>query len=734
MGELFMEQNRKMKETPAVSKIRLPHLLGEGCVLQRGERTRIWGWQEGGSRIRVFFQGKEYETAVQKDGRFELFVHCTQPGGPFCLKISGEDGAETSVHEVYVGDVFVCAGQSNMELPMERVKEQFPEEFFCEDFPETARKNAEGAAVPQMPGAEASDTTAARKADTELSGGTAVQIPDGRLSGGTAAQMADTGLSNETAVQMSDAGVSDTEDAWMQAYELFTGVPRRMRGNAQVHVYKVPECASFAYEKDDHEDAFWITCSGNRLVEISAFSYFFGCFVHDAHKVPVGIINISLGGMPAQAWTSEAGLADWPELLQMKKQLEDDNYRKAVSAKQEEEAAAWERSALDKDKNAAETEWKELQVPGYFAKQGLEGYCGAVWLKRTFRAEKEDAAQGALLRLGTLNGADQTYLNGILAGETGYSYPPRRYEIPKGMLKEGENEICIRLLCGSPQGRVTPGKPYEIITASGKRIDLTGTWQYQAKGCCPPAPEWNPVTRRPCGLFQGMAAPCLPASVKGVVWYQGESNDSSPQEYEALLKALIQDWRSRWEQEKLPFIVVQLPVCGVDTAGGGAWAVLRGAQQRAAELSDVAVTVNLDLGEFYDLHPLNKKDAAYRAFLAAEHLIYGKDVVWQGPQLSGIEKQGDSLFLGFDTKDGEELCMCNGTQLQEFEVQGEDGKFIPAAAKAEGCGVRIYLGETYVRTAERVKAVRYAWRDTPMRGLICNRTGLLTGPFWEEVL
>ncbi len=681
MGNCSMENSYKDNQNHAVSGIRLPHLLGEGCVLQRGERTRIWGWQEGGSRITALFQGNTYEAGVQPDGRFELFLKDVRAGGPFVLELYGDGGAHVIRKEVYAGDVFVCAGQSNMELPMERVKERYPEEFFC-------------------PG----------------------------NSGGAG-----------------ECGKAHVAESWMLAYELFTGMPVKMRGNAQVHVYKVPECASFACEKDDHENAAWVSCTGNGLAEVSAFSYFFGCFLNHAHKVPAGIINISRGGTPVEAWTGEEGLAAHPELIKIKKRLEDDACLQEVCRQQEAAAAAWEQQLQKKEQahwqelqerelaGGPGPEWKQLQVPGYFAEQGLEGYCGVLWLKRTFQAEKEDAAQRALLRLGTLNGADRTYINGRFAGETGYSYPPRRYELSEGMLKEGENEIRIRLVCGSLQGRATPGKPYEIVMASGKKIDLKGTWQYQAKGCCGPAPEWDPVIRRPSGLFQGMTAPCLPASVKGVIWYQGESNDRGPDAYESLLKGMIQNWRSRWGQEKLPFVVVQLPACGVDTAGGGAWAKIRQAQQQAAQLPDVAVTVNLDLGEYYDLHPLNKKDAARRAFLAAEHLVYGKDVVWQGPQLCGYEKQQDSLLLQFDTKDGKGLCVWNGTQPQQFEAAGSDGAFFPVPAIVQKDAVRLLLKETQLKDAKNVQAVRYAWKDAPLHGLLCSQAGLYTGPFWIRV-
>lgn len=641
-------------------RIRLPGLLGRGCVLQRGEAVRIWGWYEAGRRITARLRENAAdavdtaEAVAAKDGQFELFLCCLEAGGPFCLELRGEDGERLEVEEVYVGDVFVCAGQSNMELPMRRVSERYPKE---------------------------------------------------------------------------------TE------------------GCAGVHYYKVPARAVFSEEQKDHKNAEWTVCTRENLAEISAFSYFFGAMLWERERVPVGIVNLSLGGTPIEAWTSPRGLAGFPKLLERKRLLEDDGFREALERRQEEAERAWNLRLLELE---AESEsgrepgegagdicgepgedpgpaCGKLFLPGFFSEQGLEGFCGVLRLIRTFSVDRVHAGETAVLRLGTMADADQVFVNQVFAGETGYRYPPRRYELPAGILRAGENEIEIRLVCRSGDGRITPGKPFEIAFADGDRIGLEGMWRYRMGARCGPAPAWEPVIREPAGLFQGMTAPCLPFKVKGVVWYQGESNDRRPEDYETLLKGMILDWRDRWGQEKLPFIVIQLPACGVDTAGGGSWALLREAQRRAEELPDTAVTVNLDLGEYYDLHPTGKKEAAYRAFLAAEHLVYQREICWQGPELAGYEKCGSSLILFFDTKDGKDLGVWNGKHPGEFEAAGEDGQFTAVPARIQGNRVKLYLGQTGLKTAAAARRVRYAWSDAPARGLLRNQAGLLTAPFCIEL-
>lgn len=610
------------------NEIKLPKLLNDGCVLQQ-EKARIWGWYKTGCEIWVEFQGIRQMCTADNNGRFEIELEELTAGGPFIMRFCAEDGMEKEIREVYVGDVFVCSGQSNMELPMRRVKVKYPEEY-------------------------------------------------------------------------------------------------QNGGCAGVHLYKVKECVEFSFPLEDHKEAGWSKCTGENLAEISAFSYFFGKYLHEKTGNPVGIINLSLGGTPAEAWTSKEGLAPYPELLEIRKQYQSREYRNQIVKNQEQAEEKWY-SELEKQVNSApDNVWKEMQIPCYFSEQGLEHFCGQLWLKKKFYVDKDTAGKRALLNFGTLVDSDRMYINNIFVGETTYCYPPRRYEIQENILKEGENELLIRLTCRDGKGRVTPGKVHEIVSETGVHIPLDGTWKYQIKGECEPAPVQNFINHKPTGLFQGMTAPCLSYKVKGVVWYQGESNDCNPDSYEMLLKGMIEDWRMHWKQEKLPFIVIQLPNCAVDIAGNHAWSIIRNAQKQAEQLEDVAVTVNLDLGEDNDLHPLRKKDAAYRAFLAAEKLIYKENVVCAGPELVQYKKTETEILLQFDTKDGKPICIKDEKELKEFEVAKENGEFYFTQAELEGNIVRVKCD------AKAIKKLRYAWSDAPQNGLLCNQSGLLTSPFCIE--
>lgn len=727
-------------------RLRLPKLLSKGCVLQQEAQTRIWGWCAPDSRVLISLekQNTDQEGAVwQRDrrgcdvgsgnsksgaeknaenripesnmqeqyvtadanGRFETVFAGLEPGGPYILRVSDDYGEQREVREVYVGDVYVCGGQSNMELPMRRVRERFPEEF---------------------------------------------------LNGGAPG----------------------------------------------VHLYKVQEHYDFAGPLEDHVNAEWKVCSSENLEEISAFSYFLGKELWRTRKVPIGIINLSLGGTPAEAWTSREGLEGKTEYLELRSRYQDDEFRRTLMEQKEREEREWYEEIVRQEEMFAAGIWKELNLPedvdggkipnyaggvrsleegtyscgswkaislpGYLSDVGLTGFCGCIWLRRAFDVSGEYAGHAGLLRFGTMTDSDRIYVNGVLVGETGYSYPPRRYPIPEGLLREGKNEIMIRLICRNGGGRVTPGKPYEIVwkddCGSTDPVRLDGQWEYQVRALCSPAPEQEFINRRPTGLFQGMVAPCLPYTVSGAVWYQGESNDCRPENYGELLEAMITDWRKQWQQERLPFVVVQLPNCGIDIAGGDAWPQIREAQRQAGKLPDTAVTVNLDIGEDNDLHPLDKETAAKRAALALRSMVYGEAVNWKGPEVISWSVQDDRVSLEFETHDGGDLfpqssegkqwrfhekavcsvAVIHGSgkgkpgHVQEtesgncekglFEVSDEDGHFYQADFRISGRKVILYS-----RKVKKPCAVRYAWSPAPGAILLKNGSGLCASPFRFEL-
>ncbi|MCI5647949.1 MAG: sialate O-acetylesterase [Fusicatenibacter sp.] len=614
-------------------KLQLPSLLGDGCVLLQGDRTRIWGKAVPGQRVTVDIQGKSFFCTAKEDGSFEVFASHLVPGGPEILTVTAESGEKLQVRDVWIGEVFLCSGQSNMELPMNRVKDRYPEEF-------------------------------------------------------------------------------------------------QRAGDRRLRLYKVKERYCFQGSVHDHAEAGWIPFEPDQIGAFSAVSYFFARMLEKRRKVPVGVINVSLGGSPIEAWMGEEALKDFPDLMELLGKYKNDSF---VQQKLESDAraeAAWQRELNQRDLGwtDAKQSWKPIFLPGFLRDQGLEGFSGCIYLRRRFLVPAAMAGEMASLWLGTMTDADTTYVNGQLAGETGYQYPPRKYQIPGGCLKEGVNEICIRLVVRRGQGRVTPGKKYEIFNPHG-RIDLEGAWEYCIGCSMKEAPEQDFITWQPTGLYNGMLAPCHPYTIRGVLWYQGESNDKRPDTYEELLKRMIRFWREKWQQERLPFLIAQLPDFSIDLPKGDeSWPKIREAERKAEQLPDVAVTVNLDLGEENDLHPLNKKEIAHRLELAAEGMIYGEDLIWRGPNLRGWSWKEEGILLEFETYDGKGLTTVDGGCPKEFEIAGSDGIYVPAGAIIEGSNVLVATTKVSMPAY-----LRYAWKNAPKGGLLCNHAFLLASPFCIEL-
>jgi sialate O-acetylesterase len=223
-----------------------------------------------------------------------------------------------------------------------------------------------------------------------------------------------------------------------------------------------------------------------------------------------------------------------------------------------------------------------------------------------------------------------------------------------------------------------------------------------------------------------MYGPISRLHIKGVVWYQGESDTWQPQLYGELLKALIADWRGMWGD--VPVILEQLhnfmePTSGPSDSG---WAQMRETQRKALAVPGTAMAVAIDLGEWNDIHPQNKKDVGDRIALAALKLAYGRDIVASGPLYRAMRVECGKAILSFDSI-GNGLAAKDGPELRQFTIAGADG--IYRSAKAE-----IRSGEVVVWSDEvpQPAHVRYAWASNPQGANLYNAEGLPASPFQAD--
>jgi sialate O-acetylesterase len=504
-----------------------------------------------------------------------------------------------------------------------------------------------------------------------------------------------------------------------------------------LRMFSVPVEWGFDGPRADYNGGDWVSASPEALPGFSATSYFFAREYRARTGVPVGIVAMSLGGSRIESWLGAESLAPFPAVLAEAALFRDPAYVQAVEERNRALARDWHAAleASDAGLNAV-TKWSDadfrpegwakVRIPGYLDVEGLSPN-GSIWIWRQFDVPEAMAGREAVLNLGTIVDADRAYVNGVEVGYTSYQYPPRRYRVPQGVIRAGRNTIALRIVCESGRPCVTAGKPCEILLGE-ERLALSGEWLAAQGAAMPPKEPETFVRWKPTGLYNAMLAP-LQVPLRGVVWYQGESNTGEPEAYTPYMKALMAQWRSQSGDPELPLVAIQLPNFmepQPDPADGG-WARFREVQRRFLELPRTALVVTIDLGEWNDIHPENKLDVGRRAALAALKLALGQEIVASGPRCTSMRVEGPAAILGFEDVGGGLVSMgCGG--LKRFTLAGEDGVYHPAWAVIEGESVIVRSDEV-----PRPVSVRYAWADNPDGANLYNAEGLPASPFQMQV-
>lgn len=487
--------------------------------------------------------------------------------------------------------------------------------------------------------------------------------------------------------------------------------------NHMIRHYKVPtQDVKGELREEIAGNAGWHSAIASDVMNWTALAYFFAQEAYEHTHVPVGMLVSSLGGSAIESWISLEHLKEFPQLL-----VDQAAFDSLKLARQDRGAGRWQLPECD------DSDWATMTVPGYWRENGAD-IRGTVWCRKTFDVPASMAGRHARLYMGTMVDSDSVFVNGTFVGFTSYTYPPRKYNIPAGVLREGKNVIAVRLTANGGNGGFVKDKRYAIVGDEAE-IDLTGTWRYktgidQSEVQRLSARLAN-LDRTGSGLYNGMIYPIRHYRVKGAIWYQGETNAGNPAPYADYLKALITNWRELWQWSDMPFLLVQLPnfMEKKDRPTDSGWARIRDAQFRTAlSVPHTELAVTYDVGEWNDIHPLDKKTVAHRLFLGARRLVYGEKVNASGPLYKDMQVDGDRIVLSF-TETGRGLA-CRGKELKHFAIAGEDRKFVWAKA--------VIRGNKVVVSSPEVKhpvAVRYAWSDNPSDANLCNKDGLLASPF-----
>jgi sialate O-acetylesterase len=484
----------------------------------------------------------------------------------------------------------------------------------------------------------------------------------------------------------------------------------------------------------------WQVAGPDTVGSWSAVCFFFARELRKSTHTPIGLIHSSWGGSNIRPWISATalrGLGSYdPALALLALHAQDPKKAQAQFGAQWEDwwrahtrdasgQEPWQPNANGSWRTApaALGDWRTWGVPE------LEHFTGLVWYRTHVILTAQQAQSAATLNLGPINQIDETWVNGRTLGNTfGYG-TERTYTIDPGLLHEGDNVVVVNVLSTYGRGGLLGDQAARSLRfANGESVPLHGPWQYAIAPVelgYPPQAPWQSVAGLTT-MYNAMIAPLGAFGLKGVLWYQGESNTGEPQTYEALLTALMADWRRQFGAG-LPFLIVQLPQFGRESATPveSGWASLRDAQRQAvAKDSHAALAVTIDIGDPRNLHPANKQDVGTRLARAARHLIYGEPVTPSGPVAhAAIRRGADAVAVEFNEVDGELLAYSHRNPIG-FELCGDAvGSCRYAQSRIEGTRVVLAVGEMPAPTR-----VRYCWGDSPICNLF-DGAGLPAGPF-----
>lgn len=624
----------------------LPAVFSDNMVLQQQTQVPIWGQAAKGKKVIITasWDGKTYTALADTEGNWKTEIQTPTAGGPYTIRIS--DGKEVKLTNVMIGEVWICSGQSNMEMPLKGWGKvmNYQQEIDNANYPD-------------------------------------------------------------------------------------------------IRLYQVKKTVSpIPLTAGESTMGGWQNCAPQTVEEFSAVAYFFARELNRKLNVPVGVIDVTWGGTPAESWTSVETLNILPEFPDktalIQKAQEDMPGAMAIYNRMMDE---WETEVRKKDRGYEDKQplwagvdfdastWGKIQLPGFIEEQVDPNFEGTIWLRREVELSDGWLKRNLKVELNCIDDDDITFFNGQEIGRTYGIGTVRHYTVPRSVLRKGKNVLTIRL--GDTGGNSgIPGDPSMLYITNGKdKISLAGEWQQKIsifnKNEVPQQPlSFQTCQFYPTVLYNGMLHPLIPFAMKGVIWYQGEANADRAYQYRDLFPLMIRDWRTQWNKD-FPFYFVQLAsfMQRTDQPEESAWAELREAQTQALNLENTGMAVTIDIGDANDIHPKNKQEVGRRLSLIALNQTYGKENAYSGPIYNHIQLRNNEIEVYFEHIDGQ--LVAQGGELKGFTIAGADHKFHPATARI--------VNDKVVVSSDKVPfpvAVRYGWANNPDCNLY-NKAGLPASPF-----
>ncbi|MEK0447001.1 MAG: hypothetical protein RLZZ399_2322 [Verrucomicrobiota bacterium] len=538
--------------------------------------------------------------------------------------------------------------------------------------------------------------------------------------------------------------------------------------------FSVPTRGSL--EPQTETDGKWQVVSPTSAMQMSAVAYFFARELVRKLEVPVGVLVSAVGGTPAEAWTPPEvfdRVPEWKEGMLEKV----DAFQKDAHLEQNfpEAFRAWCAANQRLVPGGSRLDWAAPDLPladwqkvsgrlGFGKPLGLPAG-GVVWLRKEFEAPESKAGKAVSLWVDALDRQELTlYVNGKEVAILGRS-APRYYQsglvsvpVPEGVIRAGRNVLAIR--CVAWNGNTVKG-----FTAPNLRLpvanpkELSDEWLAKVEHAFPDlsaeAAAAQPQFGRtflfgvPGSLYHAMVHPLIPYTLRGAIWYQGESNVSAAGAYRELLSGMIGAWRALWGQGDFPFYLVQLanyhkasdkPAPVERPNPDDLLGRLREAQWQVVQtVPETAMAVTIDTG-VESIHPPNKQDVGDRLARLALARTYGRaEVQHQSPVYDSMTREGDAIRVKFrDCPGGLVTGVKKGPGVVEetpgekpgqFAIAGADHQFVWADARIEG--------DSVIVSSSAVKepvAVRYAWLENPKGANVYGKNGLPAAPFRTDGL
>jgi sialate O-acetylesterase len=504
--------------------------------------------------------------------------------------------------------------------------------------------------------------------------------------------------------------------------------------NDSIRMLTVPLASHATPQEQFAKPVAWRKAAPDTVPEFSAACLYFARELQKTVKVPMGLINAAWGGSKIQSWMSEPALREIEEYGPALEALA--LYANDPLAAHARWGAHWEewwggavgaRSAPWAMQEQGE--WRDAPPAlGFWEQWGvpeLADHTGMLWYRATATLTRAQAAQAAALSLGFVDEVEQTWVNGRPVGALGKRTreersapatgpgPERTYLLPPGALKAGDNVVVVNVLdTYSTGGLHGPPESRVLRFADGTSAPLTH-WRYQLAPTgvgSPPRAPWEALAGLSV-IHNGMIAPLGAFGLRGVAWYQGESNTDEANRYQQLLARFMADWRAKFGAE-LPFLIVQLANYGAPPTAPGesSWAALREAQRTAvARDAHAGLAVTIDIGDRYDIHPANKQEVGRRLARAARRVVYGESLPPSGPVPVAAKREGVEVVVTFrDVTDG--LAAYSASGPIGFELCGAAaGSCRYVEARIDGERVLLAPGDALAATR-----VRYCWADSPV--------------------